>query len=144
MRQKAIVHTPVGFVNLQEVTKVFIGASAMMSNGAVLSRVGTVSFSVRPVRSGLIARLPRGVRAVMTSISLGATLTSRGVFRCYLTPSLSRLYHPMMQAVVAMMARSHNLPIMFCCETYKVRLQMLMHAFSCNVLVCRQSTAVVF
>ncbi len=28
---------------LQEVTKVFIGASAMMSNGAVLSRVGTVS-----------------------------------------------------------------------------------------------------
>lgn len=29
--------------NWQEVTKVFIGASAMMSNGAVLSRVGTVS-----------------------------------------------------------------------------------------------------
>jgi len=27
------------------------------------------------------------------------------------------------QAVVAMMARSHNLPIMFCCETYKVRLE---------------------
>ncbi|CAM9808423.1 unnamed protein product, partial [Hapterophycus canaliculatus] len=48
---------------MREVTKVFIGASAMMSNGAVLSRVGT--------------------------------------------------------AVVAMMARSHNLPIMFCCETYK-------------------------
>ncbi|CAN0087067.1 unnamed protein product, partial [Scytosiphon promiscuus] len=48
---------------MKEVTKVFIGASAMMSNGAVLSRVGT--------------------------------------------------------AVVAMMARSHNLPIMFCCETYK-------------------------
>lgn len=31
---------------LQEVTKVFIGASAMMSNGTVLSRVGTVSTPV--------------------------------------------------------------------------------------------------
>eukprot|EP00752_Nemacystus_decipiens_P007738 g6917.t1 len=57
-----VLLTAVSYV-MREVTKVFIGASAMMSNGAVLSRVGT--------------------------------------------------------AVVAMMARSHNLPIMFCCETYK-------------------------
>ena len=25
------------------------------------------------------------------------------------------------QAVVAMTARSHNVPVLFCCETYKVR-----------------------
>lgn len=48
---------------LREVTKVFLGASALMANGAVLSRVGT--------------------------------------------------------AGVAMMARSHSLPVLFCCETYK-------------------------
>ncbi|CAM9989821.1 unnamed protein product [Ectocarpus sp. 12 AP-2014] len=57
-----VLLTAISYI-MREVTKVFIGASAMMSNGAVLSRVGT--------------------------------------------------------AVVAMMARSHNLPIMFCCETYK-------------------------
>ncbi|CAM9289011.1 unnamed protein product, partial [Choristocarpus tenellus] len=57
-----ILLTAISYI-MREVTKVLLGASAMMSNGAVLSRVGT--------------------------------------------------------AVVAMMARSHNLPIMFCCETYK-------------------------
>lgn len=34
---------------VQEVTKVFLGASAMMSNGTVLSRVGTVSVDIRSV-----------------------------------------------------------------------------------------------
>jgi translation initiation factor eIF-2B subunit delta len=48
---------------MREVTKVFLGSSALMANGAVLSRVGT--------------------------------------------------------AVVAMMARSYGIPVMFCCETYK-------------------------
>ncbi|CAM9176085.1 unnamed protein product, partial [Sphacelaria rigidula] len=57
-----VLLTAISYI-MREVTKVFIGASAMMSNGTVLSRVGT--------------------------------------------------------AVVAMMARSHNLPVMFCCETYK-------------------------
>lgn len=57
-----VLLTAISYI-MREVTKVFIGASAMMSNGTALSRVGT--------------------------------------------------------AVVAMMARSHNLPVMFCCETYK-------------------------
>ncbi|CAM9138621.1 unnamed protein product [Discosporangium mesarthrocarpum] len=58
-----ILLTAISYI-MREVTKVLIGASAMMSNGAVLSRCGT--------------------------------------------------------AVVAMMAHSHNVPVMFCCETYKL------------------------
>ncbi|CAM9708992.1 unnamed protein product, partial [Phaeothamnion confervicola] len=60
---------------MREVTKVFVGASALMANGAALSRVGT--------------------------------------------------------ALVAMMARSHNIPVLFCCETYKfcerVQLDAIVH-----------------
>lgn len=48
---------------MREVTKVFMGAAALMANGAVLSRVGT--------------------------------------------------------SVVAMMAQAYNVPVIFCCETYK-------------------------
>ena len=49
---------------MKEVTKVFLGASALMSNGSILSRVGTAS--------------------------------------------------------VALMARSYNVPVLVCCETYKI------------------------
>lgn len=108
--------TPFGSWNWQEVTKVFIGASAMMSNGAVLSRVGTVSLSVRRVRSDLVVLCAKLRLQDPSLLHLTCFFPPHHAFPVSIGSSDN------VQAVVAMMARSHNLPIMFCCETYKVRL----------------------
>jgi translation initiation factor eIF-2B subunit delta len=60
------------------VTKVFLGASALMSDGSVLSRVGT--------------------------------------------------------ATVAMMARSHNVPVLVCCETFKISNRVQLESITGNEL----------
>jgi len=63
---------------MKEVTKVFLGASALMSDGSILSRVGT--------------------------------------------------------ATVAMMARSHNVPVLVCCETYKISNRVQLESITGNEL----------
>jgi len=63
---------------MKEVTKVFLGASALMSDGSVLSRVGT--------------------------------------------------------ATVAMMARSHNVPVLVCCETFKISNRVQLESITGNEL----------
>lgn len=63
---------------MKEVTKVFLGASALMSNGSILSRVGTAS--------------------------------------------------------VAMMARSYNVPVLVCCETYKISSRVQLESITGNEL----------
>jgi translation initiation factor eIF-2B subunit delta len=63
---------------MKEVTKVFLGASALMSDGSILSRVGTAS--------------------------------------------------------VAMMARSHNVPVLVCCETYKISNRVQLESITGNEL----------
>lgn len=63
---------------MKEVTKVFLGASALMSNGSILSRVGTAS--------------------------------------------------------VALMASSHNVPVLVCCETYKISNRVQLESITGNEL----------
>lgn len=63
---------------MKEVTKVFLGAAALMSNGSVLSRVGT--------------------------------------------------------AVTALVARSYNVPVLFCCETYKISHRVQLESITGNEL----------
>jgi len=66
------------YVMMREVTKVFLGASALMSDGSVLSRVGT--------------------------------------------------------ACVALSARSANVPVLFCCETYKISSRVQLESITGNEL----------
>ena len=63
---------------MKEVTKVFLGASDLMSNGSILSRVGTAS--------------------------------------------------------VALMARSYNVPVLVCCETYKISNRVQLESITGNEL----------
>lgn len=63
---------------MKEVTKVFLGASALMSDGSILSRVGSAS--------------------------------------------------------VAMMAKSHNVPVLVCCETYKISNRVQLESITWNEL----------
>ena len=63
---------------MKEVTKVFLGASALMSDGSILSRVGTAS--------------------------------------------------------VALMAKSHNVPVLVCCETYKISNRVQLESITGNEL----------
>lgn len=63
---------------MKEVTKVFMGAAALMSDGSILSRVGTAS--------------------------------------------------------VALMAQSNNIPVLFCCETYKITSRVQLESITGNEL----------
>ena len=63
---------------MKEVTKVFLGAAALMCDGAVLSRVGT--------------------------------------------------------SAVALMAQSNNVPVLFCCETYKISNRVQLESITSNEL----------
>jgi len=63
---------------MKEVTKVFLGAAALMSDGSILSRVGT--------------------------------------------------------AVVALMAKKSNIPVLVCCETYKITHRVQLESITCNEL----------
>mmetsp|Transcript_841 Transcript_841/g.1453 ORF Transcript_841/g.1453 Transcript_841/m.1453 type:complete len:539 (-) Transcript_841:8-1624(-) len=63
---------------MKEVTKVFLGASALMSDGSILSRIGSAS--------------------------------------------------------VAMMAKSHNVPVLVCCETYKISNRVQLESITWNEL----------
>jgi translation initiation factor eIF-2B subunit delta len=63
---------------MKEVTKVFMGAAALMSDGSILSRVGTAS--------------------------------------------------------VALMARSNNIPVLFCCESYKISSRVQLESITGNEL----------
>ena len=63
---------------MKEVTKAFMGAAALMSDGSILSRVGTAS--------------------------------------------------------VALMARSNNVPVLFCCETYKITSRVQLESITGNEL----------
>ena len=71
-----ILLNALSYVMMREVTKVFLGASALMSDGSVLSRVGT--------------------------------------------------------AGVALMARSNNIPVLVCCETYKISNRVQLESITGN------------
>ena len=73
-----ILLNALSYVMMREVTKVFLGASALMSDGSVLSRVGT--------------------------------------------------------AGVALMARSNNVPVLVCCETYKISNRVQLESITGNEL----------
>lgn len=66
------------YLMMREVTKVFLGASALMSNGSILSRVGT--------------------------------------------------------ACVALLATDHNIPVLVCCETYKICNRVQLESITGNEL----------
>jgi len=66
------------YVMMGEVTKVFLGAAALMSDGSILSRVGT--------------------------------------------------------ACVALMAHSNNIPVLFCCESYKISTRVQLESITGNEL----------
>ena len=68
----------ISYLMMREVTKVFLGASALMSNGAVLSRVGT--------------------------------------------------------ACVALLAQSNHIPVLVCCETYKICNRVQLESITGNEL----------
>mmetsp|Transcript_15747 Transcript_15747/g.19989 ORF Transcript_15747/g.19989 Transcript_15747/m.19989 type:complete len:149 (-) Transcript_15747:12-458(-) len=63
---------------MKEVTKVFMGAAALMTDGSILSRVGTAN--------------------------------------------------------VALMAQSNNVPVLFCCETYKISSRVQLESITSNEL----------
>mmetsp|Transcript_36163 Transcript_36163/g.73462 ORF Transcript_36163/g.73462 Transcript_36163/m.73462 type:complete len:401 (+) Transcript_36163:129-1331(+) len=73
-----ILLNALSYVMMREVTKVFLGAAALMSDGSVLSRVGT--------------------------------------------------------ACVALMARSNNIPVLVCCETYKISNRVQLESITVNEL----------
>jgi len=73
-----ILLNALSYVMMREVTKVFLGAAALMSDGSVLSRVGT--------------------------------------------------------ACVALLAQSNNVPVLFCCETYKISNRVQLESITYNEL----------
>ena len=73
-----ILLNSLSYVMMRDVTKVFLGAAALKSDGSVLSRVGT--------------------------------------------------------ATVALMAKSNNIPVLFCCETYKISNRVQLESFTSNEL----------
>jgi len=73
-----ILLNSLSYVMMREVTKVFMGVAALMSDGSVLSRVGT--------------------------------------------------------GTVAMIAKSNNIPVLFCCETYKISNRVQLESFTGNEL----------
>ena len=73
-----ILLNSLSYVMMREVTKVFLGVAAVMSDGSVLSRVGT--------------------------------------------------------GTVALIAKSNNIPVLFCCETYKISNRVQLESFTGNEL----------
>lgn len=73
-----ILLNSLSYVMVKEVTKVFLGAAALMSDGSVMNRIGTAS--------------------------------------------------------VALMAKSHNIPVLFCCESYKISNRVQLESFTHNEL----------
>lgn len=73
-----ILLNSISYVMMREVTKVFMGAAALMSDGSILSRVGT--------------------------------------------------------GTVAMIAKSNNIPVLFCCESYKISNRVQLESFTGNEL----------
>merc|ERR1712157_488708 len=73
-----ILYNALSYVIMNQVTKVFLGAAGLMSDGCVLSRVGT--------------------------------------------------------AGVALLAHSYNIPVLFCCETYKISYRVQLDSFTENEL----------
>lgn len=73
-----ILLNSLSYVIMREVTKVFLGVAALMSDGSVLSRVGTAS--------------------------------------------------------VALIAKSNNIPVLFCCESYKISNRVQLESFTGNEL----------
>ena len=87
---------------MADVSKVFIGAAAMMNNGTVLGRAGTAM--VKVTAFALCAPLPPWRRRCLfmasTASAAKAPLFPRG-------------------PQVAMVAHAYHVPVMVCCETYK-------------------------
>lgn len=113
---------PTTYVNLnaasyvmRTVSKAFLGAAAMLSNGAVISRAGTAVGALK--RKGGERALGRDAAVTACLVCLAShSVPSRPCALC--TPHHPTPPPPALISV-AMMARRFNIPAIFCCETYK-------------------------
>lgn len=98
---------------MTHVTKVFMGTAAIMANGAVLATTGTVSRNLQ-LNTVLVIVVCLFVVVQQTSFVPNSTFVLTRLLVWTRTSNRPR------QAVMAMTARSRNVPVIFCCETYKL------------------------